>query len=61
MPVKYVMSKTMYENIKWPEVWSSKARKMVRSKQPLSKKEILDYVNKSFGLRGTVKEIVVMN
>lgn len=57
MPVKYKMSKALYDTIKWPQVWSPKLKKMVRAKKPLSKKEILEYVNKVFNLRGNVTEI----
>lgn len=60
MSIKYKMSKTMYDSIRYPEVWNSKMKKMVRSKKGLTKKEVLDYVNNTFGLRGTVTEIAFM-
>ena len=53
----YKMSKEMYDSIKYPMFWNGKEKKMKRSKQGLSKKEILEYVNKNFGLIGTVTEI----
>ena len=58
MGVKYKMSKEMYDSIKYPMYWDSREKEMKRSKKGLSKKEILDYVNNSFGLKEKVVEIV---
>ena len=29
MPIKYKMSKAMYDSIRYPEVWNSKMKKIV--------------------------------
>ena len=57
MPIKYKMSKEMFDNIKYPLVWNRTQKKMVKSKQPLTNKEILAHINNTFGLRGTVIEV----
>lgn len=56
--VSYKMTKAMYNSIKYPVYWSEKEKKMVRTKKHLSDKEVLDYVNSSFGIIGNITEIV---
>ena len=53
----YNMKKEMYDSIKYPMYWDSREKEMKRSKKGLSKKEVLNYINQSFGLIGTVTEI----
>lgn len=58
MGVKYKMSKEMYNLIKYPTYWDSKDKEMKKSKKGMTKKEILQYVNDTFGLKDTVTEII---
>ena len=58
MGVKYKMSKEMYDSIKYPVYWDAKDKEMKRSKKGLTKKEILQHVNDTFGLKDTVTEII---
>ena len=60
MPVSYEMSKDMYDSIRYPIYWDAKQKKMMRSRKPLSDKDILDYVNSTFGLIRKVNEIVLV-
>ena len=55
--INYKMTKDMYDSIRFPIYWNAKEKKMKRSKKGLSKKEVLNYINQSFGLIGTVTEI----
>lgn len=57
MGVIYKMKKEMYDAIKFPMRWDAKEKKMKRSKRGLTDKEVLDYVNQSFGLLSDVIEI----
>ena len=58
MSVKYKMSKEMYDSIKYPMYWDAKDKEMKRSNKGLTKKEILQYINDTFGLKDTVTEII---
>lgn len=55
--VSYKMSREMYNTIKYPMVWNWKLQKMVKKGKPLTEKEILDVVNKQFGLIRKVESI----
>lgn len=55
--VSYKMSREMYNTIKYPMVWNWKLQKMVKKGKPLTEKEILDVVNKQFGLIRQVESI----
>lgn len=55
--VSYKMSREMYNTIKYPMVWNWKLQKMVKKGRPLTEKEILDVVNKQFGLIRQVESI----
>lgn len=55
--VNYKMSREMYNTIKYPMVWNWKLQKMVKKGKPLTEKEILDVVNKQFGLIRQVESI----
>lgn len=55
--VSYKMSREMYNTIKYPMVWNWKLQKMVKKGKPLTEKEILDIVNKQFGLIRKVESI----
>jgi len=55
--VTYTMSKAMYDTIRFPLVWSAKEKKMVKKGKPLTKKEVLDFINSQFGLKNKVVEI----
>ena len=50
----------MYDSIRYPIYWDAKQKKMMRSRKPLSDKDILDYVNSTFGLIRKVNEIVLV-
>ena len=58
MGIKYKMSKEMYDSIKYPMYWDAKDKEMKRSDKSLTKKEILQYINKAFSLKDTVTEII---
>lgn len=55
--VSYKMSREMYNTIKYPMVWNWKLQKMIKKGKPLTEKEILDVVNKQFGLIRQVESI----
>ena len=55
--VSYKMSREMYNTINYPMVWNWKLQKMVKKGKPLTEKEILDVVNKQFGLIRKVESI----
>ena len=55
--VSYKMSREMYNTIKYSMVWNWKLQKMVKKGKPLTEKEILDVVNKQFGLIRQVESI----
>ena len=57
MGINYKMSKELYNSIKYPMYWDAKEKTMKRSKKGLTKKEVLDYINQSFGLKEEVIEI----
>lgn len=57
MSINYKMTKEFYDSIRFPLYWNAKEKKMMRSKKGMSEKEVLNYINSSFGLRGTVTEI----
>lgn len=59
MPVAYKMSQEMFDSIRFPMYWNASQKKMMRKKNSLSMKEILDYVNSTFGLMRPVNEIIV--
>ena len=58
--IVYKMSKEMYDTIRFPLVWSSKMKKMVKKGTPLTKKEVLEKINTTYGLRGTVVEVNII-
>lgn len=60
MGFQYKMSKLAYDAIKYPMYWDAKEKTMKRSKKGLTNKEVLEYVNKSFGLLQPVVEIVLI-
>ncbi len=60
MPVEYAMSWKMYEELRWPQVWNGKLKKMVRVGKPLTDRELLDYINGTFGLLRKVTKIKIM-
>ena len=60
MGTKYKMKKDMYDSIRFPMYWNEKEKKMMKSNRGMSKKEILQYVNDSFGLLQEVTEIILI-
>lgn len=60
MGVKYKMKKDMCDSIRFPMYWNEKEKKMMKSNRGMSKKEILQYVNDSFGLLQEVTEIILI-
>ena len=60
MPIKYQMSKELFNIIRYPIVWDKKSKKNMKATNPLSTNEVIDYVNATLGLRGTVTEISVI-
>jgi hypothetical protein len=56
--IQYTMSRAMYDGLRFPLVWSSKEKKMVKKGKPLSKKEVLDIINTQFGL---LRKVTVLN
>lgn len=60
MPVEYAMSWKMYEELRWPQVWNGKLKKMVKSGKPLTEQELLKYINTTFGLLREVTKIKVI-
>lgn len=60
MGIKYKMKKDMYDSIRFPMYWNEKEKKMMRSNKGMSKKEVLQYVNDSFGLLQEVTEIILI-
>ena len=58
--VSYKMSKLMYDTIRYPLVWNPKLKKMVKKGKSLSKKEVLEHINNTFGLKEEVVEITLV-
>jgi hypothetical protein len=56
--VIYKMSKEMYEGLKYPMRYIR--GRVSKSDKPLTTKEILEEVNKSFGLKSKVVKIEIM-
>lgn len=56
----YKMRKEMWDNIRYPMVWDKKQKKMVKKDTPISKKEALDYINKTFRLKPTIVDVTLI-
>ena len=56
----YTMSKIMYDTLRYPLVWDRTKKELVKKHKPLSKKEVIEYVNHTFCLLGTVVDINVI-
>ena len=59
MPVIYKMSQTMYDTLRYPMRWDRRQKKLVKVGKPVSKKEILEHINSSFGLLRKVEDISI--
>lgn len=60
MGICYKMNKNMYDSIRYQMHWNPRERKMCKGKKNLTKQEVINYVNETFGLKNKVKEIVII-
>ena len=56
----YKMKKEMWDGIRYPLVWNNKTKKMTRKDKPLSKKEAIAYINKTFRLKPTIVDVTLI-